>query len=257
MFRIRSSTLLLLLFVSTCMRASANDVESVFRSGERPVALIELFTSEGCSSCPPADRWLSSLKSDSDLWKSYVPVAFHVDYWDYIGWKDRFSRPEYGSRQRQYAKEGGARVVYTPGVFYQGQEWRDWRNGESAAIDNSSGGDLTVRVMDGDVAISFEPLDKFVNHRTAHVALLGMNLETRVKAGENRGRKLSHDFVALDIASVPLEPSTSGYSAMTQLPEIPADVNELALAVWISNAGAQKPIQAVGGLLPNPLSGQR
>src|SRR4029077_9083235 len=62
-----------------------------FESGDTQSSLIELFTSEGCSSCPPAEKWLSALKSSSDLWKKAVPVAFHVDYWDHLGWRDRFA----------------------------------------------------------------------------------------------------------------------------------------------------------------------
>lgn len=72
-------------------------------SGEERVRVIELFTSEGCSSCPPADAWLSGLMDDPGLWNSLIPVAFHVDYWDHIGWKDRFSDAAFTERQRRYA----------------------------------------------------------------------------------------------------------------------------------------------------------
>ena len=61
----------------------------VFESGEARTMLVELFTSEGCSSCPPADAWISQLKESPDLWKKIVPVAFHVDYWNNLGWRDR------------------------------------------------------------------------------------------------------------------------------------------------------------------------
>src|SRR5713226_2490390 len=65
--------------------------DRVFESGPQKIHLLELFTSEGCSSCPPAEAWLSKLKSDPRLWKDFVPLAFHVDYWDRLGWRDRFS----------------------------------------------------------------------------------------------------------------------------------------------------------------------
>src|SRR4051812_18118930 len=68
-----------------------------FRATE-PTQLIELFTSEGCSSCPPADEWLHDLGKQPGLWTDFVPVAFHVDYWDYLGWKDIFSTPEFSER---------------------------------------------------------------------------------------------------------------------------------------------------------------
>jgi hypothetical protein len=78
----------------------------MFTSPTTQVPLIELYTSEGCSSCPPADRWLSALTQDARLWQGMVPVAFHVDYWDDIGWKDRFASPNHGLRQRHYALTG-------------------------------------------------------------------------------------------------------------------------------------------------------
>ena len=69
--------------------AGAQNHPLVFKSAPTQTALLELFTSEGCSSCPPAERWLTSLKESARLWKEFVPVAFHVDYWDHLGWRDR------------------------------------------------------------------------------------------------------------------------------------------------------------------------
>ena len=90
------------------------------------VSLLELYTSEGCSSCPPADRWVSKLRDDPRLWHEVVPVAFHVDYWDYIGWPDRFASPAFGARQREYARTRHVSTVYTPGLVLAGEEWRSW-----------------------------------------------------------------------------------------------------------------------------------
>lgn len=250
MYRTRHFALLLILLVSGYAYAEMSDTQAVFSSGEQRVALIELFTSEGCSSCPPADRWLSGLKTDPGLWKNFVPVAFHVDYWDYIGWTDRFAKSDYSDRQRQYAREGGSRAVYTPGFFRQGKDWRGWRRGNSAEVDKSRTGELRVRIDNDGAAINFENLDSTLGQLDVHLALLGMNLETRVRAGENKGRKLSHDFVAINIVSVPMKKSASGYSAIAQLPETPSDMRDFALAVWVSEVGAQKPIQSVGGYMP-------
>ena len=96
-------------------------------SSNTQVSLLELYTSEGCSSCPLADRWVSSLKDDPKLWKEFIPLSFHVDYWDYIGWKDRFASPAYSRRQKQYAQQGAVSTVYTPGFLNNGQEWRPWK----------------------------------------------------------------------------------------------------------------------------------
>src|ERR1700733_854948 len=85
-----------------------------FESGPSQVSLLELYTSEGCSSCPPAEAWLSALSQSPELWKAVVPVAFHVDYWDNLGWKDWFSSREFTQRQRRYAANWGSGSVYTP-----------------------------------------------------------------------------------------------------------------------------------------------
>src|SRR4029077_8243775 len=71
---------------------------TVFESSETQSTRIELFTSDGCSSCPPSEKWLSALIPNQDLWKKIIPVAFHVDYWDRLGWRDRFAKPEFTSR---------------------------------------------------------------------------------------------------------------------------------------------------------------
>ena len=97
-----------------------------FKSATEQTGMLELYTSEGCSSCPPADSWLSSLKNEDGLWREFIPLAFHVDYWDYIGWKDRFASPKNSNRQRQYARGQSLKTVYTPGFLYNGEEWRGW-----------------------------------------------------------------------------------------------------------------------------------
>jgi len=96
-----SSMSLVLFTLLTSLSANAQQ----FMSGEKQVPLIELYTSEGCSSCPPADRWMSKLTAHEDLWSGFVPIALHVDYWDYIGWKDPYASREYSQRQRQIAAE--------------------------------------------------------------------------------------------------------------------------------------------------------
>src|SRR5438552_17449486 len=107
---------------------------TVFETGNTQSTLIELFISEGCSSCPPAEKWLSGLKSNRDLWKKIVPVAFHVDYWDRLGWRDRFAKPEFTSRQQRYAAAWGGDSGYTPGFVVNGKEWRGWCCGNAMAI---------------------------------------------------------------------------------------------------------------------------
>src|SRR5947208_12427069 len=174
---------------------------TVFESGDTQSTLIELFTSEGCSSCPPAEKWLSGLKSNQDLWKKIIPVAFHVDYSDRLGWRDRFAKPEFTSRQQCYAAAWGGDSVYTPGFVVNGKEWRGWFGGNAMPITSTKVGVLRVSVGDdGKVSATFAPDTVGARPLALNVALLGNDLESDVKRGENSGRKLRHDFVVLQLA---------------------------------------------------------
>ena len=95
-----------------------------FQSTEAQFPLIDLYTSEGCSSSPRADRWLTSLKHNQGLWSKFFPIVFHVDYWDYIGWKDPLASKQFSQRQQRYPKEFNEATVYTPGMRKAGEEWR-------------------------------------------------------------------------------------------------------------------------------------
>ncbi len=229
--------------------AAAAEATVRLSSAGNNVALVELFTSEGCSSCPPADRWLSGLKENARLWKDYVPVAFHVDYWDYIGWRDRFASATYSNRQRQYAREGGVSTVYTPGMFQNGREWRGWYRGELPGSDAASAGALNVAITGDEVSVGYKAESHHDAKLIVHVAILGMGLESRVSAGENVGRTLKHDFVVLGLASTPLSSAGNRYSAELELPQAGSPASRLAVAAWVSTADRQAPIQAVGGLL--------
>jgi hypothetical protein len=233
----------------------AGDVTLTFSSGERRVNLVELFTSEGCSSCPPADRWLSRLKADPGLWADLIPISFHVDYWDYIGWQDRFAKAAFGDRQERYAREGGARFVYTPGFFLNGYEWQGWRSSETVAIDaidDSLAGELTVRISGNDIVVQFDAPHENYGEMVIHVALLGMDLETFVRAGENKGKSLRHDFVTLGIVSARLNEVGNTYKVTVQLPETSLNPPEQAIVAWVSDNKVQMPIQSTGGLLISP-----
>ena len=241
----------LLVTLLAAIHAGADETGLRFESGENRVELIELYTSEGCNSCPPADRWLSRLKTDNRLWADFAPVAFHVDYWDYIGWKDRFASAEYSKRQRRYALEGGARTVYTPGVFKNGIAWRGWRRGKIDRGPPEKPGNLTVTVNGDVIRIRFDPTMTQTNPElTAHVAELGMNLSTKVEAGENAGKTLRHDFVALNLHSLRLSRDEAGYSGTVTLQGLSPDEPGSALVAWVSTSEAQAPLQAVGGFLP-------
>ena len=111
-------------------------MELAFSSGTAQIALIELFTSEGCSSCPPAEQWLAGRRADAGLWREFVPVAWHVTYWDQLGWADRFGQRAFTDRQYAYAAAWHSDSVYTPCFVRDGVEWRP---GRAAGVGHPAG----------------------------------------------------------------------------------------------------------------------
>jgi len=173
-------------------------------SGPQTNALVELYTSEGCSSCPPADQWLTRLKTQGNQLGNIVPMALHVDYWDYIGWKDNFANPAFAKRQRDMAASGHARAVYTPQIAVNGQDTRSWLN-ESRFKNEIA--NINRMPAKAEIRLTVNsPTPKSVqvstNIKTAeagplvyYLALQENNLQSTVNAGENRGELLRHDYV--------------------------------------------------------------
>ena len=216
----------------------ANAGDLIIESPAARAHLIELFTSEGCSSCPPADAWMSGLKTERGLWREFVPVAFHVNYWDNLGWPDRFASPRFTQRQRDYAALWRSNSVYTPGFVLDG---REWRGRELPGAAGEKGGVLRIRIADDRATVSYPPDGRKLS---AHLAWQAGEVENDVKAGENRGRKLRHDFVALSIETQPLDPKTGAATFTTAKPG-----EAKAVAAWITEAGRPEPVQATGGTL--------
>ena len=237
--------LLVTLVLSLVLLHSTNALAGklTFNSGTRQVTLLELYTSQGCSSCPPAERWLNEYVEDEDLWSRIVPLAFHVDYWDYIGWKDKYAHPEYGERQRDYARMGKARSVYTPGMFVNGREWRGWTLRMNPRASSKAPGNLSVMVEDNQVAATFEAETRPYE---LHIALLGFDIETKVERGENRNSALRQEFVVLEHES---HPSINGHWKVP-LPRGELTADRYGIAVWVSTPGNPAPVQATGGWLP-------
>jgi hypothetical protein len=186
--------------------AAANPVGNACSasSGKTAPPVIELYTSEGCDSCPPADRWFSTLKDDAARGK-VVPLAFHVDYWDYLGWRDRFGDPLFSARHRDAAARGGARVVYTPQMLLDGREFMQWRRtgwdqlGTSAAP-KPARAELRVSAAaaPASIALRVNVSGKTVSAMRggeAYVALFENGLSSDVKGGENKGVLLRHEVV--------------------------------------------------------------
>ncbi|MFT4825205.1 MAG: hypothetical protein ACJAUG_002027 [Halioglobus sp.] len=222
-----------------------------FESTAAQVGLLELYTSEGCSSCPPAEEWLSKLKQHPGVWSKFIPIALHVDYWDYIGWEDRFASPSYAKRQRQYAKEKSLTAVYTPGFVYNGTESRKWYTSRKVNFpEGDSPGVLRLEVDGSEAQIDFAPTQELGKQLQVNIAILGFDLETQVRAGENRGKTLPHDFVVLGIKQSTATWQKDGYSTIVTLPTPSQEALQYGVVAWVSSPGKQLSIQAVGGLLP-------
>jgi hypothetical protein len=242
---------LILFFAVTAAQANSLVIES---SPDR-VSLLELYTSEGCSSCPPADRWLSGLLEDDRLWNQLVPVAFHVDYWDNLGWQDRYARSAHSQRQRALARNGQISTVYTPGLVLDGREWQSWFRRRELVLEHPVGmpGRLKAEIGGQRMRFEFMPTNA-ATAPTLHVALLGFGLTSQIGAGENKGRRLHHDFVVLHHQSLPFLGHGEIWIAETPLPDSSAATSRRALAAWVTEVDTEVPIQAVGGWLPKDTS---
>jgi hypothetical protein len=225
------------------------------QSGPSRVALIELYTSEGCSSCPPAEAWLNELRQDRGLWREFVPVAFHVNYWDRLGWRDVLASKAFTEREHAYAAAWNASSVYTPCFVRNGAEWRPRGTRPMMDTKTSDAGQLTLKweAANRTCRVEFTPATPPTARRLdASIAMLGGGIVSDVRKGENAGRKLHHEFVALQLATVPLErdPATGAWTGTVTLPtRTDVKAERLALAGWIHAQGEQTPQQAAGGWL--------
>jgi hypothetical protein len=223
-------------------------------SAEHEVALFELYTSEGCDSCPPADRWFSTLARGSDAGHA-VALAFHVDYWDRLGWRDRFGSAAYTARQHDQATRQHASFVYTPQVLLQGEDF-SWRSpGQPAAAiaainarparakielaaDPAASDAATVEVR---VRIG-EPRDRA--HAAIAVALVQDGLASEVKAGENAGRRLEHDHVVRQWHTSTARFDAAGVATERIVLSLPRDSGPLSVVAFVENDSTGSVLQA-------------
>ena len=229
-------------------------------SGPHTTALVELYTSEGCSSCPPADRWLSGLASRGYVPDRVVPLALHVDYWDYIGWKDPYAKREFSLRQRKLTHLQRMALVYTPQVMLQGRDFRGWGTpafDQALATINAQpararlGLEIRSAQQDGIlVKVSAEILDASrAGDAGLYLAAYENRLRSRVDAGENRGRTLAHDHVVLEWQG-PLAFSGARIAEERLLPLLPgALAPNSGVAAFVQNRRTAEVMQAL--LLPS------
>ena len=176
----------------------------IVKSPVNRVAVLELYTSEGCSSCPPADRFLSDLKKAGINSKQVIPLAFHVTYWDYIGWKDRFAKKQYDQRQRESAKKKKSNTVYTPQFLLSGDDYRRYtsfsEDVNKIMVEKSSVDiELSLQGLPAKADVSRLLLNLKSNSSEKNLgfyfAVVENNLSSEVAAGENDGEQLHHDYV--------------------------------------------------------------
>lgn len=216
------------------------------RSGPAAPAVVELYTSEGCSSCPPAEAWLNTLKDRPEV----VALAFHVNYWDYIGWTDRFATAATTDRQRELAKAHGSGGVYTPQVVLGGADWRGWgsdrvpvpRSTNAPALTLAREGDTLTATVDATSSSAGQ-----ASSLAGYWAVLEDGIETRVRAGENAGRTLRHDNVVRFYKPVPAWPAVQAQTLRVALE--PGTLKATQRAVFVITEGA-KPVQAVALACP-------
>ena len=172
----------------------------VAKSARAIAPVVELYTSEGCNSCPPADKWLSKLKTDPNV----VALAFHVDYWDRLGWRDRFASAAFTDRQATQQASNGARFSYTPQVVVDGQDRKDWWSLATPVATRPAAPVEVVLARDGDrVTATVAASARSPKRLAAYWAVTEQGHVTAVKAGENQGVTLHHDFVVSDYKTVP------------------------------------------------------
>jgi len=226
------------------------------RSGPHTAALVELYTSEGCDSCPPADRWLQSLGARGYAPDRVVPLSLHVNYWDYIGWKDPYAQQRFADRQRRLAQVMRARVVYTPQVLLQGRDFRRWHAGDF----DQAVARINARAPQASIALRLEAgrKDTFVTEVEAalldpaaqadaalYLASYENKLVSHVAAGENRGRTLQHDYVVFEWVG-PTPFAGSKLAERRVLPLVPKAVRaNSGVAAFVQNRRTGEVLQAL------------
>jgi hypothetical protein len=226
--------------------AMQNPASCVVESGPNRTPVIELYTSEGCSSCPPADKWLSTLKA-SPTSPPAVVQAFHVGYWDYIGWVDRFASPSHTTRQRQIAQNNRQSSIYTPQAVLDGRDWRtwsDWRRDRAAP--DAAGARISLKQIAPD---QFEalvtPAAGAPTTWSAYWSVTEHGHSSRVKSGENAGEFLQHDFVVRQYTPVGDYAAAAAPQKLSwrSIPATPGHPRQINLVVFDPKTG--RTLQAV------------
>ena len=243
----RTSLLLGLAMAGSLLFSAPAAASCRAQSGPGQAALVELYTSEGCSSCPPADRWLADLAAEPSLKGKVVPLALHVDYWDDLGWRDRFAQPDFSARQRALTAAQGSKTVFTPQVMINGRTTLDW--GDDAAFRQYIV-TLDTRPAEAELNLEIVPAaDTWLiqvrgrlqsrvatAHTSVFVALYQDGLSSQVTAGENAARRLRHERVTRELVG-PLPVAADGSFIHSHRFRLPVDARprDLGVAAFVQD----------------------
>jgi len=220
--------------------ATASPATCQAASGATVPTLVELYTSEGCSSCPPADRWVSTLAGRSDV----IALAYHVDYWDGPGWRDRFAQAAFTRRQAASQRTSGARFSYTPQVVVDGRDTPERPFPSLRSPVERTAPQVTLTLARGAKALELSVSTSAMApaRLDGFVAVVDDGLSSRVAGGENRGATLHHDAVVRELLSWSATRSSQAFEfTSTTVPESGAHRHWVAVA--LDDAG--RPVQAV------------
>ena len=231
------------LLAGTVLATQAGANSCTATSGDTTTALLELYTSEGCSSCPPADAWLATFRTNGLYPGRVVPLALHVDYWNYLGWEDPYSRKLFSERQHHMARLHRAHTVYTPQFILNGSEFRRWHNQGEAAIKRVSLAApradiaLTLAQQANSMDIVAEAHTKDSSDRAdMFIVIYENNLSTHIRAGENKGRRLRHEFVARRwLGPIPLAKDGTAYLKQQLVLDKAWKANDLGVAAFVQD----------------------
>jgi hypothetical protein len=248
--------------VSFCLALAPLSVQAAACSAQSPahgVALIELYTSEGCSSCPPADRWLGELSRRFTA-EQVIALSLHVDYWDYIGWKDPFAQARFSERQRWLSQLAAHSTIYTPEVFVGMKELRGWNKQDvleqriHAINRQPARARINMQMQSsGSTAVDLEARFALADSARIGTAAQGVvivfekKLSTEVRAGENRGAQLEHDNGVRYWSAPVLLDAQTGRAEWRQTIRLPGDWKRenLGIAALVQDAKAGEVLQAL------------
>jgi hypothetical protein len=223
---------------------TASAQNNLDKKSSKGIAVLELFTSEGCSSCPPADELMGRIQNENKDNQVYV-LSFHVDYWDRQGWKDIFSNPDYTKRQYSYAKWLGKEPIYTPQLVINGKN--DYvasdeikvRNAIKNALSKPATAELSLEVtqINNKLNVSYN-VNGIAKNSSLLLAVVQKSAKSNVKRGENANRILSHYQIVKGFHSVTLKNNGKGSTFISVPKEYTTKDFEIIGFVQDVNTGA-------------------